>query len=116
MNAQNRLREMERVYRARIPGYDGHETAALEARSALRWAEQLPAGMPVLLIHGELDDRVNVENSRAMAARLEALGRPHKLVVYAGDDHGVRQHRRDAMGEMLAWFKDPRPVNQVGSP
>jgi dipeptidyl aminopeptidase/acylaminoacyl peptidase len=108
--------EMERVYRARIPGYDGHEPAALEARSALRWAEQLPAGMPVLLMHGELDERVNVENSRAMAARLEALGRPHKLVVYAGDDHGVRQHRRDAMIEMLAWFKGARSVNQAGLP
>jgi dipeptidyl aminopeptidase/acylaminoacyl peptidase len=108
--------EMEPVYRARIPGYEGHEQAALEARSALRWAAQLPAGMPVLLMHGELDDRVNVENSRAMAARLEALGRPHKLVVYAGDDHGVRQHRREAMAEMLAWFKDARPVNQASLP
>ena len=97
--------EMERVYRARIPGYASDGQAALAERSALRWAERLPAGMPVLLLHGEADDRVSVEDSRAMAARLQQLGRPHKLVVYPGDDHGIRHHRRDVHAEILDWFR-----------
>lgn len=96
--------EMEQVFRALIPGYDAGKQAALEARSALRWAEELPADMPVLLLHGEADDRVSVEDSRAMAARLQRLGRPHKLVVYAGDDHGIRQNRQAALIEVLDWF------------
>ena len=101
--------EMERVYRALIPDYGTRKQAALEARSALRWAEQLPADMPVLLLHGEADDRVNVEDSRAMAARLQQLDRPHKLVVYPGDNHGLDQNRRAAHFEVLDWFKDARP-------
>lgn len=101
----SRRPEMERVYRARIPAYAEKPQAALVARSALRWAEQLPAGMPVLLLHGDADERVNVESSRQMAARLEALGRPHKLIVYPGDNHGLRQNARAARGEILDWFK-----------
>ena len=97
--------EMERVYGALIPGYASNKQAALERRSALRWAEELPAGMPVLLLHGEADERVNVEDSRAMAARLQQLGRPHKLVVYPGDNHGVEHNRKAAQLEILEWFK-----------
>lgn len=96
--------KMERVYRARIPGYERDPRAALTDRSALRWAERLPPRMPVLLLHGEADDRVPVEDSRAMAARLAQLGRPHRLVVYPGDDHGIGKHRKDAHMEILDWF------------
>ena len=98
--------EMERVYRARIPGYANNKQAALEARSALRWAEQLPADMPVLLLHGDADDRINAADSRAMAARLQQLGRPHKLVVYPGDNHGLQQNQRAARVEIVDWFKN----------
>lgn len=102
--------EMERVYRARIPGYAAHKQATLKARSALVWADQLPADMPVLLIHGEADNRVNVEDSRAMAARLQQLGRPNKLIVYPGDSHGIEQNKRAANLEVLNWF------NNAGQP
>ena len=97
--------EMERVYSARIPGYEDDRQAALAARSAFHWAEQLPADMPVLLLHGEADDRVSVQDPIAMAARLQQLGRPHRLVVYPGDDHGLRGSWRSAHAEILDWFK-----------
>ncbi len=104
----SRRPEMETVYRARIPGYPDPQQATLVARSALRWAEQLPAGMPVLLLHGDADDRVHVENSRAMAARLQQLERPHKLIVYPGDNHGLQQNWRAARTEILNWFKSAK--------
>lgn len=100
--------EMERVYQELIPGYAKDKQAALDSRSALRWADQLPAGLPVLMLHGEADDRVSVEDSRAMEARLKALNREHKLVVYPGDDHGIRTNRREAYGEIFAWFESHR--------
>lgn len=96
--------EMERVYAELIPDYARRPHAALAERSALLWAEQLPATLPVLLLHGEADDRVRVEDSRAMARRLEALARPHRLVVYAGDGHGLQAHRARAYAEILDWF------------
>ncbi len=97
--------EMERVYRARIPGYGEDQQAALVARSAFHWVEQLPADMPVLLLHGEADDRVSVNDPIAMAARLQQLQRPHKLVVYPGDDHGLQGNWRSARDEILEWFR-----------
>lgn len=100
--------EMERVYRALIPGYDTNKQAALEARSALHWAGQLSPGMPVLLLHGEADQRVDAGDSRAMAARLQELGRPCRLIVYPGDNHGIGKNRRAALIEILKWFMDAR--------
>ena len=97
--------EMERVYRQLIPDYANNKQAALEARSALRWVEQLPADLAVLSLHGEADDRVNVDDSRAIADRLEQLGRPHKLVVYPGDNHVLQQNRGPANQEILSWFR-----------
>ena len=97
--------EMERLYRELIPGYASNKQAALESRSALRWIEQVPATLPVLLLHGEADDRVDVGDSKAMAERLRQLGRPHKLVVYPGDNHGLQQNRGPAHREILGWFQ-----------
>ncbi len=96
--------EMERVYQEWIPDYEKNKQAALDSRSALRWAEQLPAEMPVLILHGDADDRVNVEESRAMALRLQELGRTHKLVIYPGDGHEIMKNRKEAYGEIFAWF------------
>lgn len=100
--------EMERVYRSRIPGYATDKEGALEARSALKWAEKLPADVPVLILHGEADERVSVEDSHAMATRLRRLNRPHKLVVYPGDSHGIEKNKRAAHIELLNWFKNTR--------
>ncbi|MGH8078330.1 MAG: alpha/beta hydrolase family protein [Lysobacter sp.] len=92
---------MERVYRALIPQYTSNKQAALESRSALRWVEEIPADLPVLMLHGEADDRVNVSDSRAMADRLKQLGRPHKLVTYPDDNHVLQLNRRPAHQEVL---------------
>lgn len=96
--------EMERVYQALIPNYAQDKQAALDSRSALRWADKLPTDLPILILHGDADDRVNVEDSRAMALRLQELGREHKLVIYPGDGHEMRMNRSAAHGEVLAWF------------
>lgn len=111
--------EMERVYRARIPSYNSKKQEALDARSAIDWVEQLPADMPVLLLHGEADDRVNVQDAHAMAARLQQLGHPYKLITYPGDNHGLQQNWRAARNEILDWFKSAgarmRGAKQSGS-
>lgn len=102
--------EMERVYQALIPDYAKNKQVALDSRSALRWADALPADLPVLILHGEADDRVSVEDSRAMDLRLTQLGIEHKLVVYPGDNHGMQNNRRQAYGEVLTWFEQHRKL------
>jgi acetyl esterase/lipase len=48
---------------------------------------RLPFGVPTLLCHGDLDDRVPVEHSRDFVARATALGDDSELVEQPGGDH-----------------------------
>jgi dipeptidyl aminopeptidase/acylaminoacyl peptidase len=59
----------------------------------LRFPEQF--SVPVLLIHGKLDLRVPVEQSREMAEKLKAAGKPYRYVEQPlGDHHFTRQADR----------------------
>ena len=97
--------EMEAVYVALIPGYWAHKDKALAERSVLGWAQDLPAHMPLLILHGEHDDRVHVSNAIRLHARMDQLKRPNKLVIYRGDDHMLSKHRNDSRAEVLRWFR-----------
>ncbi|QSX29926.1 S9 family peptidase [Shewanella cyperi] len=97
--------EMEAVYQYRIPNYQTNTQAELEKRSVMFWYQDLPDNMPVLLLHGDKDDRVNVAQSRRLADRLAQAGRPHELVIYRDGDHGLKPHREAAFNKILAWLK-----------
>ena len=56
-----------------------------EEASPARFADQIAA--PVLLFHGERDLNVDVEHSRLMAKRLQAAGKPNRLVTWEHLDH-----------------------------
>jgi len=55
-------------------------------RSPLTQADGITA--PVLLLHGDADEVVPVEQARALAHRLDQLGRRVELHVYEGEGHG----------------------------
>lgn len=96
---------MARVYKKRIPNYTKNKQVELEKRSVLRWLEQLPQDVAILLLHGMSDERVSVEQSITLAAALDKADMPHKLLLYPGDDHGLSQNRVLAIQEIVAWFK-----------
>ena len=98
--------EMERVYKQRIPNYNTQKASALAERSAILWADKIPKSVPILLLHGGNDERVNVDQARAMDQRLTELKHPHKLVIYEGDDHSINKHRKEVDAELVAWFKE----------
>lgn len=78
--------------------------AALEARSALRWAGEIT--VPVLLMHGGADPIVSAaQQARPFAARLAALGKVHELVVFDGDTHGLQMSGRERDTRILEWFR-----------
>jgi dipeptidyl aminopeptidase/acylaminoacyl peptidase len=99
------LPAMERVYAGRIPDYATRKSEALAARSVLHWAEELPRDLPILLISGGRDERVDPQSSPRLKARLDELEHPSKLIVYPEDDHSLRQNRRVAEKEVIAWFR-----------
>ena len=56
---------------------------------------------PLLLIHGERDSRVPVDQSRQMAKAMETAGKPFTYVEFPGQGHGWRGLR-----ENLAYYRE----------
>ncbi len=101
----NQLRpEMEKVCERFIPNYEENREQALSERSAVCWPEAID--VPTLILHGDTDMRVNVEEARQLYAKLSALGKPAKYVEYAGGDHGLWNHYYAYMDEIARWFTE----------
>ena len=73
------------------------DRAAWHARSP---AGEAPPAAPTLLLHGDDDGLVPVDQARRLAARRDALGLPTRLVIYPGAPHG--------------FFGQPGPVADAG--
>ncbi|MHB1424753.1 MAG: alpha/beta fold hydrolase [Gemmataceae bacterium] len=60
---------------------------------------------PTLIIHGDADKLVPIQQAEAMVARLKKSGVPAKLVVKKGAGHGWDGMDKD-MGTILDWFDE----------
>lgn len=98
--------KMEKVYKARIPNFDKNRASELASRSVSKWLDKIPTTMPILLLHGDKDKRVNVEQSKSLAVQLELRKHPHKLVIYPNDNHGLVRHRKEMTQEITSWLKN----------
>lgn len=93
----------DELYKELIPDYDLHPAELLRARSAVNWADKIDA--PLLLMHGGADWRVDPMQTLLLAQKLQALGKPYQLLIYAGDDHGLSLNQADAETRIIAWFQ-----------
>lgn len=75
--------------------------AAFRERSATYWAGEIVT--PLLLIHGDADTEVSVEQSRALFNRMRAAGRTVQLTIIPGGNHGLLNFD-DGIPYALAWF------------
>jgi len=64
----------------------GKDDAALAANSPDKLADQID--VPVLLIHGEADERVPFAQAKAMRAALDAAHKPYEWMSKPGEGHG----------------------------
>jgi len=94
------------VYAELIPGWDDvtRRQAALEACSAVLWADRLPAETPILLLHGTGDWRVDPTQALDMAAALLAARRPFRLVMLEGGDHGLTDYDDEVQRQVYNWL------------
>lgn len=88
-----------------IPDYATRGKQALRERSVTNWLDQVPLKLPVLLLYGDADTNVSVQNSIRLAAKLKQRGQVHKLVVYPEGDHGLYDHMEEVEAELVQWFK-----------
>ena len=84
-------RDDERFYGGRVETQEstGTDKALLQAESPVLHADRIK--VPVLLVHGEQDYTVQVDQSQAMAKALARNGVKNQLVVIKDGEHSLRE-------------------------
>ncbi len=92
--------EMEDHY---IKMFGGNEEE-LKKRSVLYWADKLPKNVPILLMHGTADWRVNPLDSIRMAEELYKNKVPYRLVIFEGGDHYLSEQKQQSSEMSIDWM------------
>jgi dipeptidyl aminopeptidase/acylaminoacyl peptidase len=74
------------------------------ARSAVRFVDRLPANVPILLVHGTSDWRVDPRDSLDMANALFAARKPFSLLLIEGADHAITERRDEYFQAARVWL------------
>jgi len=84
--------------------WDGPRLHRADERSPLRHASRVRT--PLLIVHGERDQRVPVANAIGFARALRDVGAEVELVVYPREGHSIeeRAHSRDLVRRARDWF------------
>ena len=98
----------ERVFKQLIPNYSQNKEQALSYRSVINWVDSLPKHVPILLLHGDQDQKVSVAQSINLSKKLEESDIQHRLVVFKGDGHGLRNSKDSVIVERENWFNQFR--------
>ncbi|MGD6776747.1 alpha/beta hydrolase family protein [Sutcliffiella horikoshii] len=75
---------------------------AYAERSAVNWVNELD--LPLLILHGEKDQRVPVTQVRELAKELKEENKTYKYIEYPGGDHTLSTHFEEAHEEIFKWF------------
>lgn len=96
---------MDQTYRELIPGYSTGAKQLLDQRSPRYVINKIKTDLPILLLHGDQDDRVDVQQVLQMADVLKLQNRPHKLEVFEGGDHFLRSFNHQLDQQTFDWLK-----------
>lgn len=93
---------LKRALRGAIGGAPADMPEEYRKRSALAWPRDV--NVPLLILHGGRDDRIDGEQIRAFAQALTALGKTHELVEFPEGDHMLHNMSVARDEALLAWF------------
>ncbi|MFN3598075.1 MAG: prolyl oligopeptidase family serine peptidase, partial [Rubricoccaceae bacterium] len=82
-------RQYDTIYTERYLSTPQKNPAGYDAGSPVTYAANLREHQRVLLIHGDADDNVHVQNTLVMADAFQAAGKPFDMMLYPGRDHGI---------------------------
>ena len=85
------------------PEWRARPDEILGRRSAVTWAERI--NTPLLIMHGGNDQSMPVNQSLALAGRLQELGKVYEMRIFGYENHRIsgRAFARDA--QAVAWFE-----------
>lgn len=83
----------------------GDEEKALFEQSPVRHVDRIRA--PLLLVHGQHDDRVSFEHARAMVAAMEKARKPVDTLFFTDETHGIygEENRFEYYGRVLDFLR-----------
>lgn len=97
---------MRRLYEHTMGKYGEDEfKKRCESRSIVNFAEYLSKDTPLLLIHGNADERVLPHDSLDLSYKLLDLKIPYRLVMLEGGDHFLKSHRKEVDEMRRNWFE-----------
>ena len=110
-HAQTNIQDWDMRYLGSVSGTVAHPASPLSdaeiyrAHSSISYAKQVQT--PTLIVHGEQDSCVPVNQAHAFYRALQEQQVPVELVIYPREDHGPveRQHILDYMQRSIGWFK-----------
>ena len=85
--------------------WDGPGPHLADVHSPISYAQRRSA--PLLILHGERDERVPVTQAFAFHRALAGQDAPLVMVTYPREPHGIRErrHQEDVQERVLAWFR-----------
>ncbi len=101
---QTRTDTIESVFAKNIPDYAMNTKSTLNSRSAIRHVDKLCKSTPILMLHGTADWRVVPEMALDMSKKMLYEKIPHKLVLFEGGSHGLREYRNEVNEEAKKWL------------
>ncbi|MCE7792916.1 prolyl oligopeptidase family serine peptidase [Salipaludibacillus sp. CUR1] len=85
-----------------LVGHPAEVPEAYAKRSALEWPEDIT--VPLMLLHGEADEQVPLDQSVRLYEALHELGFETELVTYEEGDHGLSDYFDEYTMEIDEWF------------
>jgi len=101
-SAQERPEMQKNVYSRLIPANTDAPEDIYRSRSAVAWANEL--NVPLLLLHGDADEAVDVSHSIRLEEALKKAGRECELLVYPGGNHALFRFWDDVLTRCLQWM------------
>ncbi len=99
-------RFMRKLYEQTIGKYGEKDfDINCESRSVINFPEKLSKTTPLLIIHGNEDDRVLPHDSIDLSLKLLDLKIPFRLVLLEGGDHFLKKHRKEVDEMRKAWYE-----------
>lgn len=99
----------QRFLEVMIPDPLKRSEIAYKKCSVMYWPEEISA--PLLLLHGQKDEGVSVQQSILFAQKCWALNKSCELVLYPDGDHFLKEFTQDMNSRIIDWFGQYRNWN-----
>ncbi|MBM7558154.1 alpha/beta hydrolase family protein [Halanaerobacter jeridensis] len=101
-NYKDRGMKMKKVYEELIGGSPSKYKQEYKDRSAYYWPGEID--VPVLIMHGEWDSKVDVKQAKNLSERLNNEDKDYKLMIFPNSYHGLRNKGEKRDRKIIEWF------------